>query len=125
MKEIKAFQCDFCPKCYAKRSSTASHQRACKNNPARRNCITCVHSCEEVVVKNYPSPDDFYQPAEVWEPWCDHHKKLISDRPYFDDCDMERGEYGEPDYPLPGTCHHYAYKGYAGWREPRNKEVSA
>lgn len=70
---------------------------------------------------------------------CSFHNKPISERPYFIDCetvqlgqwakDVEAGlvSSGVPcvnpyheDYerPVPGTCEHYQYKGYAGWGEP-------
>lgn len=108
MKKIEAWQCDYCAKCYINPKSTYSHQRTCRNNPDRHNCVTCVHGCTEYVVKNYPDPHDRNEPAEVREAWCDFYGMPIGDKPYYEDCDMSEG-------PLPGTCHHYKYKGYAGW----------
>lgn len=130
MKKVEAWKCDFCPKCYTNRRSTATHQRVCRNNPTRHNCVTCAHSRMEYVVKNYPSPNDYYQPAEIYEPWCDYHEKPIGEKPYFIDCDEDQICSGDEAYYRdldpdevfrckPGTCHHYEYKGYAGWGKPK------
>ncbi len=41
MKEIKAFQCDFCKKYYKHKSSAKRHEDICYRNPDNRACLTC------------------------------------------------------------------------------------
>lgn len=41
MKEIKAYQCDFCTKYYKHKSSAKRHENICYSNPDNRACLTC------------------------------------------------------------------------------------
>lgn len=41
MKEIKAYQCDFCKKYYKHKSSAKRHENICYSNPDNRACLTC------------------------------------------------------------------------------------
>jgi hypothetical protein len=142
MKKVEAWQCDFCNKTSVSKGGLTNHERACKNNPARRNCITCVHgiSIDPVEIAK-PLTVESYMPG--WTdapyiyagPWCDHHNMPISEKPYFVECDVDdvgsynddviaglraagidvTGHSTERERPVPGTCFHYGNKGYAGW----------
>lgn len=116
MKKVEAWKCDFCERVYTRSVSTANHQRACRCNPARRNCITCKHSRLEMILREY-SPLNI-EPTEVWAPWCSQHEKQISEKPYFDECELIQNDHTE-DEPIPGTCFYYEYKGCAGWGKPK------
>lgn len=113
--EVKAFKCDWCPRCFGRKNNAAQHEEHCRNNPARRNCITCVHGLW-AEVEIVPDPCDYDQPMDVYGPYCGYHDKPIMERPYFIECEMHQDGYGE-DYPMPGTCDHYEYKGKAEWTE--------
>lgn len=41
MKEIKAFQCDYCNKYYKHKSSAKRHENICYRNPQVKACLTC------------------------------------------------------------------------------------
>ncbi len=41
MKEIKAFQCDYCDRYYKHKSSAKRHENKCFKNPTRKACLTC------------------------------------------------------------------------------------
>ena len=127
MTEVKAWKCGFCRKCYARPQSTATHERSCRNNPARKHCKTCVNSYMRRVSsetidgeKSVPWTGGMAWPTITIHndvPWCKIRNKAIHEKPYYDECEMQGGDYG-PDYPVPGTCDYYAYKGFAGWGEP-------
>ena len=44
MKEIKAYQCDYCHTRYYSESAMASHEEGCLYNPTLKRCQTCKHS---------------------------------------------------------------------------------
>ena len=54
--EIKAFKCDWCPRCFTRRNNAELHEAACKNNPKRRQCITCVHGTVDELKIPTPRP---------------------------------------------------------------------
>lgn len=139
MKKIRAWQCGYCHKCYSRPQSTAIHERACRNNPARRNCKTCVSSYLRRVStetidgsQGVPWVRDMAWPTITIHndvPWCKVHNKAIHEKPYFIECDEYQRHSADVAYhydydpdevyqPIPGTCSNYAYKGYAGWGEP-------
>ncbi|MGI6689851.1 MAG: hypothetical protein ACOX63_03215 [Christensenellales bacterium] len=122
--EIKAFKCDWCPRCFTRRNNAELHEAACKNNPKRRQCITCVHGTVDELKIPTPrpwAPDDFYTTTTA--PYCAIYKMPIHAKPYFIECDIRedgnsRFSYDEefPDSPpIPGTCWNYEYKGKPGW----------
>lgn len=41
MKEVKAFQCDFCSKANVKKQNARMHERRCCKNPVNKACVTC------------------------------------------------------------------------------------
>lgn len=41
MKEIKAFQCDYCKKYYKHKSSAKRHEDKCFKNPEVKACLSC------------------------------------------------------------------------------------
>lgn len=116
MKEVKAYKCDFCHRCFGRIVDATNHEKRCKGNPAMRSCITCVHGVSAIV--RYDSWEDGLEVA-AYGPWCKHLNMDIGCKPYFEECDTA-SRYGVTgDEPMPGTCWNYEYKGYAGWpKEP-------
>jgi hypothetical protein len=125
--EVKAYKCNWCSRCFAHLSHASIHEKACKNNPARRNCKTCIHGHYK------PIPCYPYDTTEQFGVYCAYHNVPMGDKPYFIECDErqacspDEAYYYELDpddlsYPLPGTCHHYEYKGKAEWTRDEEQE---
>ena len=53
MKDIKAVECDFCPKILRTRSGMRKHEKQCFSNPAVKSCNTCLN-----LSVYYPSEED-------------------------------------------------------------------
>ena len=96
MREIVAFQCGFCHRCFARKVNALSHEAACKHNPARHACVTCTHH----MIKEQEVGSGFCNVQ-----WCAHYDRPLYDKPYFAECDEASGsrEYR----PIPGTCQEY------------------
>lgn len=119
MEQVNAWKCEFCNRVFLRRVSTHNHEVACGNNPLRRHCITCVHS---ELAPTYPFEHDRLRREMV--PWCAFHDAPLHSKPYYLECDTDNGDNGyREEAPLPGTCWHYEYKGYARWTEPVKREV--
>lgn len=56
MKEITAYECEYCKQLYR-----TPHRHECKKNPAKKNCFSCKHS------KSY----GFYYEHELKDAYCD------------------------------------------------------
>lgn len=115
MKEVSAYKCDFCHKCFGRKVNAIQHENKCKNNPKSRNCRTCTHGVSAIVChsKDYTFLEEEYETTPVYGPWCDEFEMPIHEKPYLEEC-----EFGD-DYqetPIPFTCMRYEYKGYAGFR---------
>ena len=111
-KQITAFKCDWCSRCFGRLCDVNRHEPACKNNPARRHCKTCVHGVLAIIGWR---PDFDGNPViEEIGPYCDHHDKPIHEKPYYIECEEQQDGWS-PDRPLPGTCYYYEYKGKAEW----------
>lgn len=126
--EIKAFKCDWCSRCFTRRNNAETHEAACKNNPERRQCITCVHGTVDLV--RVVREDDGYSRMEYsyhTPPYCAIHKEPIHKKPYFIDCDLgggyDTGFGWIEERPIPGTCEYYEYKGKPGWTRRERKET--
>lgn len=109
--EVKAFKCDWCHRCFTRRNNAETHEVACKNNPERRQCITCVHGIvDELAFEKFTTNT---------APYCDVHNEPVYKKPYFIECDSSGGfDTGEgfwDEKPMPGTCFYYEYKGKPGW----------
>lgn len=111
-EKVDAWKCAFCSRCYMKKCTAVIHENACKKNPDRHHCATCVHGImvdyHVVVESQYPEEHGYGGPM------CAYHEKPIRDMPYFQECDTTGGPY-EDEYPMPGTCWNYEYKGRFGW----------
>src|SRR6185437_863674 len=68
MKEIRAFECGFCPRFYRRKNGATRHENKCWRNPARRACITCGHFTFE-----QPEPADWGTgyPGSPGGPFCE------------------------------------------------------
>ena len=117
--KVEAFKCDYCGKLLKLPHTAAVHEASCKNNPAKRHCITCIHGISAccATVPDWTDPDG--PGTEVYGPYCGYHDKPISEKPYFIECDNGGGfdtRLGwHPEFPLPYTCFHYESKGKAEW----------
>jgi hypothetical protein len=117
--KVEAFKCDYCGKLLKLPHTAAVHEASCKNNPAKRHCITCIHGISAccATVPDWTDPDG--PGTEVYGPYCGYHDKPISEKPYFIECDngggFDTGLGWYPEFPLPYTCFHYESKGKAEW----------
>lgn len=118
--KVEAFKCEYCGKLLKFPRTAAVHEASCKNNPATRNCITCIHGIKAVI--RYAQGG--FEPngdagIEVKGPYCGYHDKPIHEKPYFIDCDngggFNTGVGYHPEFPIPYTCFHYENKGKAEW----------
>ena len=103
--EIKGYKCDYCHRCFGRKVNAVQHENSCKNSPSSRHCRTCVHGVWAVIGGHE---------YEEWGAFCDYHNKPIHEKPYYIECETQ-DNYGEREYPIPGTCHHYEYKGKPEW----------
>ena len=114
--ETKAYQCNFCRKVSRTRAGAERHENACKWNPARRSCHTCKH-CEmkaNIPVAVSDEEKAFYEEvgavvedyATIRGMYCKHFNKPVSEKPYFEECDIYDDTYTD-ERPMPGTCWHY------------------
>lgn len=80
MKEVKAYQCDFCKRKIVKtKKSIIYHEQNCFRNPARKACVTCVNeSCLEHIL------DDN---GDIVRPSCYHLRIYIKNNP---DCELAK-----------------------------------
>ena len=81
MKEIKAFQCEFCGKVYKNMSSAKRHEKKCFANPINKACRACKHAIkdsETVYVR--PQGDQNYGDADydINFIWCEITQKYLS-----------------------------------------------
>lgn len=122
--EIKAFKCDFCSRCFGRINNARTHEAACKNNPARRQCITCIHGTMDAIHVERAHASSCFSYTYHSAPYCAHHNNTpIHEKPYFIECDSDDGGGWYEERPLPGTCHHYEYKGKPGWTKREREET--
>ncbi len=112
----KAWKCSFCSRCFMKKGTAVSHEAACKRNPERRHCATCVYG---VMIGDYHDLIGETVALDLERipyigPWCAYHKQPMSEKPYYIECDTDDNPYYE-EQPIPGTCWNYKYKGRFGW----------
>ena len=112
--KVEAYKCDWCGRMFGRACNASQHECRCKNNPAKRHCITCKHSF-------YKEPElegDFFAQGYGEEPhgaWCRERNMSIKDKPYLVECDVDNHGGYTKDYPVPWTCMNYEYQGFAGW----------
>lgn len=119
--ETKAWKCNYCSRCYARKGTATVHENACKKNPERHHCATCVHGVlAQNVIITEPLTVESYMPGHEPEkhayggPICAYHMVPINEKPYFIECDTDEF-FGQDEHPVPGTCWNYEYKGSFGW----------
>lgn len=122
MISVQAYKCGWCGRCFLNPGNARSHEASCRNNPERRNCITCTHGVWGVVGMMEP-PFEGAAAVERHGPCCDEYHKPISEKPYFIDCEEDEYDlgFGNNVVKCPGTCQGYEYKGYAGWHGRKRK----
>lgn len=119
--KVEAFKCSYCNKLCHFYWTALRHEASCRNNPAARHCITCVHGISACCGTDPDWSDPFGPGTERNGPYCGHHNMPISKEPYFIDCDFSGGiniGFGSgsiPIQPIPYTCSHYQSKGKAEW----------
>ena len=107
--EIKAFQCDYCHRAFARMVDAVNHETACCFNPARRYCCTCKHQTKKSYETAYANNSPFAGEKNFTytRSYCSHFGMDIHDKPYYENCDEDpRGA------PIPGTC---------TWWEPKEE----
>lgn len=82
MKEIKAYQCDYCDKYYKHKSSAKRHESRCFKNPQSKACLTCgnfITDYETVYVQ--PHGDQNYGDADYEQKYnyCDYTGRSFQD----------------------------------------------
>jgi|LSQX01.1.fsa_nt_gb hypothetical protein len=127
--EVTAYKCDFCHRCFGRLNNARIHEAACKNNPERRQCITCIHGTRDAIqVEREHAGFDSISYTYHSAPYCAHHNNTpIHEKPYFIDCDLAGGYdtgFGWiKERPIPGTCEYYEYKGKPGWTKREREET--
>ena len=118
--EVRAYKCDWCPRCFGRMNNAKAHEAACNNSPERRHCKTCVHGVLAVIERH----EDIFgnKVIDDFGPFCDCHNKPIREWPYYIECEYYDNDHG-PAEPMPGTCLAYEYKGYAGWTKQKTAPV--
>jgi len=81
MKQVEAWKCDYCSRVSRTKTGMMRHEAACKNNPEKRFCVTCIHGCIGVVGQE-PFLYDRDFSVDVHAPFCDYHNKPIFEKPY-------------------------------------------
>lgn len=101
--EIKAFQCDYCHRAFARKVDAVNHEYACRFNPKLRYCCTCKYQTKKREEMTYIDIDNspFERKTTYVQTcsYCSHFEMDIHDKPYYENCDED--EQGEP---IPGTC---------------------
>ena len=127
--EVSAFKCDFCHRCFGRINNARIHEDACKNNPARRQCVTCIHGTVDAIhAESKHAGFDSISYTYNSAPYCAHHNNTpIHEKPYFIECDLgggyDTGFGWIEERPIPGTCEYYEYKGKPGWTRRERKET--
>ena len=80
MKEIKAYECEYCGKVYKLKNSCGRHEQKCFANPLNKACRTCKHAIkdsETVYVR--PNGDQNYGDADydIKFLWCEITEKYL------------------------------------------------
>ena len=82
MREIKAFECDFCNKYYKHKSSVKRHEDRCFKNPQNKACLTCGNfKTDYETVYARPQGDQNYGDADydVKYDYCENTGKSFQD----------------------------------------------
>lgn len=80
MREVTAYQCDFCGKVLKYKCSAVRHAKNCKHNPTVRACTTCPHHGHETrSLGGWNEPPDEYV-----VPVCNSQKAADDEEHYFD-----------------------------------------
>lgn len=81
MKEIKAFQCDYCNKYYKHKSSAKRHENRCFKNPKNKACLSCGNfktDYETVYVRPYEGHNYGDDDYDVKYNYCDYTEKSFA-----------------------------------------------
>lgn len=108
--EIKAFQCDYCHRAFARKVDAVNHEYACRFNPKLRYCCTCKYQTKKIEEFTFTDNSPFARKTLFTQArsHCSHFDIDIHEKPYYMDCDeTEDGE------PIPGTC---------TWWEPKEEQ---
>ena len=122
----KAWKCSYCSRCFVNKGVATNHESACKRNPERQHCATCIYGIElrePRELKETLTIETYFcgigsniqrEPQTYCGPWCAYHEAPMTERPYYIECDTDDNPYYE-EQPMPGTCWNYKYKGRFGW----------
>ena len=120
-KAVEAYKCDWCSRCFGRKCDVNRHEEACRNNPERHYCITCVHGVLDTSYKDTNFLDTPLESQPKYGPFCDYYGEYIHEKPYYIDCETNNTDGWGPEYNIPGTCENYEYKGKAGWTVINNE----
>lgn len=87
MKEIKAFQCDYCDKYYKHKSSAKRHENRCFKNPKVKACLTCGNFITDyITVYVPPQGEQYYGDADYDQRYnyCKYSDKSFQAEMYYD-----------------------------------------
>jgi hypothetical protein len=105
VKEVKAYQCQFCKKISRTLQGIKLHEEACRFNPEKNHCANCIHG---------KTKEGF--------PYCTCHEDFIFDdddkrnNTYFKECDTNY-HYNGSESPIPYTCFNFESKGRHGFEK--------
>ena len=108
MKEIKAYQCEYCKKISRTKTGIKLHEKKCSANPEANNCKNCVNACLRET--------DLYK-----EPYCRAYEMFIfqndkEQNAYFEECEIGY-HYSGQEFNIPYTCYNFESKGTSGFEK--------
>lgn len=122
MEIVTGYKCGFCHRVFGRKCDAVRHELSCSCNPARKRCKTCAHCYFKTYAKAVPkltveSYMPWYSLTDEIEPeggvWCGVHDVSIGEKPYNIECAYVDDDLSSDEYPIPGTCQYYEYKGNA------------
>ena len=82
MKEIKAYQCDYCNKYYKHKSSAKRHENRCFKNPQNKACLSCgnfITDYNTVYVRPHGNQNYGDADYDVRYNYCDYTGRSFTD----------------------------------------------
>jgi len=109
MEIVTGYKCGFCHRVFGRKCDAVRHELSCSCNPARKRCKTCAHCYFKTYARDEIEPEGGV--------WCGVHDVSIGEKPYYIECAYVDDDLSSDrlcvEYPIPGTCQYYEYKGNA------------
>lgn len=79
MREITAYQCDYCNKHGKSKSHVKRHENRCFHNPVKRACVTCANKEQAEYRKISDAPLTFGMEIMYFKPICNAGFSLVEE----------------------------------------------